>query len=262
MVKWTCLAIAILCLLWLPQSSVTAQRSANDLSQPGNSSPEQLAKDIQQVREALETQRAESAKQNRWMHYLAPIMSAFAAFCSAFIAYRMYKIHAENRVDAVRAEVMLDGWSMNQEGGKNFLLISKAFNVGKGPALSFGLIANTEDGSPIRWDGDHRLRDIRAGQEGDNILDARIPIDSCNPQDGEHKHIHLILRLFWTDLHEKKHLVNLLVHINLDRIAALSECNEAHILNRAQQIFMLKRKAKWFNRDSAFSAALRKGVTF
>ena len=244
------LALAVVCLLWLP-TLVTAQPK----------SPEELRKELQQVKEAVAKHEGQLSKQSGGSTYVAPAMSAIAALCSAFIAFLVYQIHHENRVDVVRAEVILHGWKVDHGDGKTFLLIEKASNVGKGPALSFGVIANNENGSRIHWEGENFLRDIRSEQEINNLA-LRIPLECCVTHSYQGNNARLVLRLFWTDLHEKKHLVDLLLHIDLNSDSVALIGTEAHILSWPQRIFMIKRKADWFNSDSKFRAALNKPIRF
>ena len=191
------------------------------------------------------------------------IMSTIAAFFSALSAYRIYKIHYQNRVDLVRAEVILLGWEVKEIGTERFLFIESAVNVGKGPALSFGLTANsTRGGRNLTFTGENMRRDIRPETKAVN-LNLNIPLESCCRSIDNRDFCNLIIRLFWTDLHEKKHLVNLLIHVSLDGTLLDSTKEEVLVLNeQTPAIYMLRRKACWFDSHRAFKEALHKEATF
>lgn len=188
-------------------------------------------------------------------------LSAVAAFFSVLAAYRIYKIHRDNRIDVVRAELILLGLDVKEMGGEKYLFIQKVVNVGKGPALSFGLAMNRQDtAKKINYQGHNLLRDVRAGggEESylDPSLDVLIPIDSCLERIDNYHVYKMTIRLFWTDLHEKKHLVNILLQINPNE--KMPEPTEGmHVLkNGLPRIFMIRRKACWFESDRELRDAL------
>lgn len=194
---------------------------------------------------------------------LPTAMSAVAAFFSARAAHRMYKIHYQNRVDVVRAEVILVGWDVKEIGTEKFLFIESAANVGKGPALSFGISANSaRTGKKIGFSGENLRTDLRPEAKPAN-LNLHIPLHSCFKTVNGRVFCNIVIRLFWTDLHEKKHLVNLLVHITQDGKPGDIREEEVLVLNeQTPAIYVLRRKACWFDSNRTFKEALHKEPTF
>jgi hypothetical protein len=80
----------------------------------------------------------------------ASFWSAMAATFSAIAACSIWRIQHINMLDAVRPEIVLDGWERaKRQSGQDYITIKSIKNVGKGPGLHTTLFSSKMEDAPL-----------------------------------------------------------------------------------------------------------------
>ncbi len=139
------------------------------------------------------------------------IWSAVAASFSALAALSMVWIHLQNRADAVRPELVLDGWSLTNEiPDKGIIQIGKISNQGRGSALFIlgeARFAEAESIGPGKLFVGLFCNAIQQLPTGKEVaIDWHIKFDwpgSVQPRQNQYVYLNLMISTW--DVHARRH---------------------------------------------------------